>query len=72
MPGLMQPRSEPPDQHSTSWLHTEHIEPDIDLSHHLFPSLVFRLHNLDLHSNHGPAVKEMKKAELLHPHGKNT
>ena len=72
MPGLTQPRPEPPDQHSASWLHTEHVGPDMDLSRHLFPSSVFRLHNLDLNSNHGPAVKEMKKSDILLPHCKNT
>ena len=51
--------------------HTEHIRPTMALGHHLFPTSVFRLQNLDLISNHCPGLTVMQKSELFLTHGKN-
>ena len=67
---LPQPEPRPPDRQPDSWPHTQHLGPTMALGRPLFPTLVFRLQNIDLFSNHCTGANLMQKSELLPPHGK--
>ena len=59
------------DQPPERWTHTQHFGPAEALGHHLFPTWVFWLQNLDIISSHCAGVDLLQTLEHTPPPGSN-